>query len=304
VAREEHFPEIVRFLREREWGCVAFTSQLMHAGRAVFPSRLRKRIHVDNGTEYTAHREDAGAGGGTDGEGIAAAVLQTNSGFLYPVFSETLGTSPELPPKLYQRFRRGSLFFNTVMGRAGHVEALERIVPKSPSHRVSYYLMVRDRVDPSDIPEPSEESALAELRLHRATVPDARKLFHLQEGYEREEVLLPGRSFQPQAAFQALKQSIRDQIVLYATLQGQTVAKAATNARGMHYDQIGGVYTEPRYRNRRIARSLMLQLLREIGEAGRGASLFVKKHNEPAIALYRRLGFDIRDDFRISYYLG
>jgi hypothetical protein len=81
------------------------------------------------------------------------------------------------------------------------------------------------------------------------------------------------------------------------------VGKAATNARAFTLDQIGGVFVEPEYRGRGIAGAMMAYLLGITAKEGRGASLFVKKDNKPALALYERLGFAPIDDFRASYYL-
>lgn len=284
LAKEKNFPEVVEFLRAREWGCVAFTSQLHKNGVPEFPSRLRKRIHIEcNGNEQ-----------------IRGAVLQTTSGLVYPVLGDADEERPEVPDGLYRRIRRGSLLFNTVMGRGSHVRSLELIVPKPPSHQVDYYLMVQQAPV-----EPCSERYLREhdLELHQATPDSTNTLFALQEGYEREEVLLDGRSFQPHAAWQALKQALRQQIVVYAMQNGRAIGKAATNARGFGFDQIGGVFTDPAHRNRGVAQALMRFILGFVQRAGKRASLFVKTHNRAAIALYRNLGFEVFDDFRISYYL-
>lgn len=284
IAKERHFAQVLEFLRTREWGCVSFTAQLHRDGVPEFPSRLRKRIHIDSNDDETVH----------------GAVLQTTSGLVYPVFRTEREEMPELPEHLYKRIRRGSLIFNTVMGRGGHVRALENLVPKDASHSVDYYLMVQK----SPVAQPTAKH-LADLNveLHLGTPDKTDKLFALQEGYEREEVLLEGRSFQPQAAWQSLKQALRKQVVVYATEDGHPIGKAATNARGFDFDQIGGVFTEPAHRNRGIAQALMRYILGFVQDAGKRATLFVKTHNRAAIALYRNLGFEILDDFRISYYL-
>ena len=50
------------------------------------------------------------------------------------------------------------------------------------------------------------------------------------------------------------------------------------------------------------AREVMGALLERIFREKAAASLFVKKHNPAAVALYRRLGFRELEDFRISYF--
>jgi predicted GNAT family acetyltransferase len=87
-----------------------------------------------------------------------------------------------------------------------------------------------------------------------------------------------------------------------AELGGVPVAKAGTNARGFTTDQIGGVFTRPDLRHRGAARAVMTALLEHVRRDRRQACLFVKKDNAPAIRLYLGLGFDVRGEYRISYY--
>ena len=98
------------------------------------------------------------------------------------------------------------------------------------------------------------------------------------------------------------KESLENNVVLYAEINGTPVAKAGTNARGFITDQIGGVFTKREERNKGIARIVMKYLLSLIFQEKRYASLFVKKHNTPAINLYKSLGFERVNDFRIAYF--
>jgi predicted GNAT family acetyltransferase len=99
-----------------------------------------------------------------------------------------------------------------------------------------------------------------------------------------------------------LRASLREELVYEAERDGVPVAKAATNARGFTVDQIGGVYTTPRERGKGIGGLVVTALLREVFAEKKGACLFVKKRNFPAIALYERLGFSYVTDYVISYY--
>jgi predicted GNAT family acetyltransferase len=96
--------------------------------------------------------------------------------------------------------------------------------------------------------------------------------------------------------------TLKYQEIYYAVLEGMPVAKAGTNARGIEYDQIGGVFVSPAYRNRGFARQVLTHLLKSIFLQGRKPCLFVKKSNSPALGLYRSLGFQERGTFRISYW--
>jgi predicted GNAT family acetyltransferase len=141
-----------------------------------------------------------------------------------------------------------------------------------------------------------------ELRLIRPRPDQWRRLLQLQIAYEVEEVLLPGRSPNPATSRATLEHSLKTQTVLVATHQGSPVARVATNARGYTSEQIGGVYTDPVWRNRGVSRWLMAHLLDDLRRRTVNASLFVKLDNHPAQELYRSLGFSFESPFRISYY--
>jgi predicted GNAT family acetyltransferase len=125
----------------------------------------------------------------------------------------------------------------------------------------------------------------------------------LQIAYEVEEVLLPGRSANPAVSKASLIESLKTQRVLIAYHRGQAVGRVATNARGYRTEQVGGVYTDPAWRRRGLARWLMSLLIAGITADGRDTSLFVKPHNAAALGLYEGLGFLFESHFRISYYM-
>ncbi|MDR3139845.1 MAG: GNAT family N-acetyltransferase, partial [Treponema sp.] len=63
-----------------------------------------------------------------------------------------------------------------------------------------------------------------------------------------------------------------------------------------------GVYVAPDCRGLGIACRMGAVFTRELIRAGKGLSLFVKKRNSPARAVYRRIGFECLEDYRICYY--
>ena len=99
-----------------------------------------------------------------------------------------------------------------------------------------------------------------------------------------------------------LKRTLKDQRVFVALLNGIPVAKAGTNARGYGYDQIGGVFTRVKLRNRGIGTTVMQTLMKEIAKDGKKVCLFVKKTNPSALAMYANIGFKTVGEYRISYY--
>ncbi|MFW6291286.1 MAG: GNAT family N-acetyltransferase [Spirochaetota bacterium] len=226
---------------------------------------------------------------------MTGAILQSQSGLYYPVLDPG---SPVVEADAVRRLSRSTRRIYSIMGRSGDVRALEDAFRRPPLQYLEYHLMAQAD-PPPELPLPRVPR---DLRIREACERDARRLFDIQKKYEIEEVLLPGNTFSPTAAMQHLKQTLRDQVVLVAELDGTPVGKANTNARGVFFDQIGGVFTERALRSRGIATALMLRLLERLASESKNASLFVKKDNAPALRMYRNIGFAVEDEFRISYY--
>ena len=282
-ARDETLPELMRFLSIREWGCVTFSSRLINGGSIALPARRDNRISVCR----------------SDGDdSICGAVLHTGHGFYYPVFHPDDRTPTELwISELRKALRLSTSRVHSIMGLRRDVEALESMVPRNATHRIEYFLMVE--TDNGEVDNPGFPAG---LEFRRATAKDAERLFPLQRAYELEEVLLAGDRFDAETCMYHLGQNLAEQIIYVAEIDGYPVAKAGTNARGLRFDQIGGVFTRPEYRGRGIGGAIMRRLMRTLASEGKLCCLFVKKHNAPAIAMYMRLGYVVRDEFRITYY--
>ena len=270
---------LLRFLGPREAGCVSFTEHLIEEGRPCVPDGSNAAVHVEVGENAE----------------VVAAVMQRPGGVFHPVLSEG---RQEFTAGLLARIRHHSRRVYSVMGRTADVLALEELFRRAPLQAVDYVHMVQHD-PPQPVPHPRIPD---ELRIRTATPLDTEHLFDIQRQYEIEEVLLPGNAFNAAASRQHLRETLRRQIVILAEIAGVAVAKAGTNARGLFFDQIGGVFTEPRLRSRGISTVLMTRLLSELARQRKSASLFVKHENQPALRLYRNLGFGEEGGFRISYY--
>ncbi len=265
-----------------EWRAVPFTARLRRDGLPGLPSRLESSVLV-----HLAARE-----GLADG-----ALLLTSGGLLLPVLGDPGAPAP-VPFPSWPRLRRS---LHSVMGPQPEVCWAEAGIARQPGHTVGYHLMVvsRERFHATRAgfrPPPSG------LRLRPAAMKDASTLFPLQRSYEIEEVLIDPARFQEKACLAGLRAMLRRQLMVVAELQGRAVAKAGTNARGFSVDQIGGVFTIEEERNRAIGQAVMRELLERIFREKDSACLFVKKSNQPAVALYKRLGFQVLESYRISYY--
>ena len=88
-----------------------------------------------------------------------------------------------------------------------------------------------------------------------------------------------------------------------ASVDGELRATVALNALYEKTGQVGGVYTEPDYRKRGLARVLMKTLFAE-SRAIHGLerlTLFTGEQNQPAIALYLSLGFVPIGEFALLF---
>lgn len=269
---------LVRFLGPREAGCVAFTRRLIDRGRVVVPPRRRYRVLVRS-----------------VGGRITGAILQDTSGLYFPVIDPV---APIVEPDAIRLLERGSKRIYSIMGVGDDVLALEAAFGRPVKQAVDYHLMVQSQpaLDTSSTRLPRG------LEIHTATAADANRLFGIQKKYELEEVLLPGSVFRDDACMHHLVEMLQREVTLYATLDGVAVAKVGTNARGLFFDQIGGVFTEPHLRGRGIATLLMARLLETIAADRKSGTLFVKKENGAALRMYSNLGFRLENEFRISYY--
>lgn len=229
-----------------------------------------------------------------------AAVYHGPGGFFSPIGLASIVDAARQEQLRAQMHRAVGTFTRlySIMGSQPDVRALEPTFNLSPHFTIDYHLLA---LDWNRFPL-EERPPDPDLRYFTPEPAQWRRLLPLQTAYEVEEVLLPGRRPNPAASRATLLSSLEHQLVLVATYRGSVVARVATNARGYRGDQVGGVYTDPQWRNRGVARWLMTVLLARLRREQRNASLFVKLDNQPAQELYRSLGFAFESPFRISYY--
>jgi GNAT superfamily N-acetyltransferase len=267
-----------RFLSDQEPAAVAVSERIR---RGYLDKRLRSggRVYLIPGEAAVYH----GPGGFFSPLGLAQILPENRRARLSTELKKITGSFPRL---------------HSIMGPAEDVGLLESVFPSEIRHRINYELLAL----PWQSFPPKEAPPDPELQVFYPRLSNWRRLLPLQIAYEIEEVLLPGRRANPSTSRANLTHSLNTQIVLAATYRGTVVARVATNARGYRGDQVGGVYTDPAWRGRGVARWLMTHLLAELRQHERNASLFVKLDNRPAQELYRSLGFAFVSDFRISYY--
>ena len=147
-----------------------------------------------------------------------------------------------------------------------------------------------------------------ELELVKCGIPQLNALVPLQMGYEIDEVLMDKDDFDEAVSRLTMRKFLREQIIyaLFAKPEAdgvsRAVAKAGTNARGLNWYQLGGVYTVPGYRGQGCAAFLAQHLALTNAEMGKRTALFVKDENIPAQKAYKKAGFVPDKPFEIIYY--
>lgn len=308
-ARGRDLPALEAFLRAREPEAAGFIGRSLREGSLRLPNPFRGAVWLNlPGARHgggAAKEPDDGPGAAAGapvraaGPGpIAGAVLCSTSGAVFPQFGRS---RPEGDAALARALQDAAYIPASTVGPAADVLRFEAALGLRALASVRYRLMHRPAGGAPASPE-AGRTWPAGLLVRRAIPEDLELLFPLQEGYEREEVLTPIHAFNARASRAGLAAALRDRIVMLALLDGEPVGKAGTNARAFGLDQVGGVYVAPPWRGRGIGLALMQELLSALGQEGRGASLFVKTDNMPALGLYRGLGFRELGDFRADYH--
>lgn len=169
-----------------------------------------------------------------------------------------------------------------------------------------YILMENDFSDDLYRDEIMVQDQWKDLTVRKCSLDDCDGLIQLERGYRIEEVAITEREETDRVIQFVLTKSLSTQTIFsaYRIEKGKykAVAKAATNACGKKYCQIGGVYCDREFRNKGIMFYVMQHLMRFIQSQNKNACLFVKVKNEPAKKLYAKLGFIPVGKYQISYF--
>jgi GNAT superfamily N-acetyltransferase len=285
--KPEAFAACIDFLTSREYRCVSLMSHLVVDGKPSFPGK--------------SVAEFVSLSGNGEKQNIDGILLLTNTGILFHCLAENIDTTAYGTAIGY--FLARSRIYCIIGDKTGScfLESLNRI---SPSTAVDYQLMTLDTIptiEQCTLPQKAEHPG-PELSIVKGTTSDADRVYPLQKGYELEEVVPAGGIFNSDACKANLLLSLGRQYIYLVKSENSYIAKAGTNARGLYWDQIGGVYTDPGWRGRGIASALVGTTARERMLEGRKIALFVKTTNIYAEKTYKKAGFLVKNLFRLSYY--
>jgi len=275
------------FLIKNEIECVTFSAWLKE--KIISQAHLHKDLSI-----YISKNKNHLVGA----DSIHEAVLITEYGMICPIIQKNSSAYPHRLQRLSQLIHQTPYALSSIMGLEATVEIVEKLlINRIVKSRVDYYLMVLDKAHFHG----NSFSLAEDITIRKAKTSDAAVLFDIQKLYELEEVCLNPYLFDDSACLVLLKNNLRKEMIFLAEKNGRPFAKAGTNARGYNVYQIGGVFTRHEYRRHGIAHILMLELLKHIFRLEKKACLFVKKINKPALMLYKKLGFRIVANFRITY---
>lgn len=269
----------LKFAKKYEYKSIALISRMYQKKRITIPSTASAKIIC----EVTDSKPNL----------VLNVMMITAGGILLPMFSE-------LPPsgmiinemlKMITEYKK-NIF--CILGVSGDTETVKNFLNYSILSKIEYALL---KEEISTIFETDK----ALFRIKKAKKRDALQLLPLEKEYLLEEVLIGTSALNPKAALLNLQKTCNTQIVFYALSGKEIIAKVNTNGNGIGYNQIGGVYTKPEFRNIGVSTHIMKVLLNEIHMSGRKAVLYVKKDNKPALSLYRKLGFHIIDEYSAYY---
>lgn len=283
-AREKNLQELILFLQPLEAASVNFTSRLLKNGKLALPLKREAQIFLLRTSETSEESQ------------IAAAVLVTFRGLLVPVHNPQLRMSIEIIKEGMQHFYRYCEKIYCIIGLSETVRFYTHAVKESVDTQIDYYLMKREAERP--LPKSSLPAGLQIRKLNEKYIQG---VYQLEKDYQHEEVLVHPERFNSMAHLLHFRRQAKNQHILFASSGKQPIGKAGTNAIGINYVQIGGVFTDKEHRGKGIAKALMLRLLQDIHHSGRGAVLFVRKTNNPAVQLYLNIGFEIIGEYHITY---
>jgi ribosomal protein S18 acetylase RimI-like enzyme len=140
------------------------------------------------------------------------------------------------------------------------------------------------------------------LVLRKPQLTDVDAIAPLQAGYEKEEVLPKGSTFNPASSRINITNIISKGQILAAEMNGKLVGKINVSAVSYTRYLVGGVYVHPDFRGLGIAKRMAEKFIEALVSQDKGVTLFVKKNNIPAKKIYTGLGFKTIGDYRITYY--
>jgi ribosomal protein S18 acetylase RimI-like enzyme len=190
----------------------------------------------------------------------------------------------------------------TSLSTYGAVEDLRRLVARAPALPPNAYVLIRH----AHVPALEERYRIVRSWTMLRFAVSAATLQPPLPGVHRVQPLGPDDLPEMQALYATWPDTVFNPLMLEQGIyfgvyeDGSLVSVAGTHAYSLRYQAgvIGNVYTHPAHRGKGLAAAITRAVAAALLEAGvREVVLNVKDDNHAAIAVYRRIGFTVRDPF-------
>jgi predicted GNAT family acetyltransferase len=278
--------QVVDFLKEDEHTCITLMSRFVKNGKIdLLPKYIK-------GFSFYFDKKLVGV-----------MAISTGGGILHHFLEGVLNHSEErkvLEELLYPILKGYSVY--SIVGDMLGSDFLKEVIQeeKCPKIKIPYTLMKFDCTKANS----KFQNTLQDFGIKKCSTKDIETLYPLQAAYEVVEVLPPGEDFNPDNCRLNLRHNLGNQYIIGAYLKktGQFVAKAGSNALGLNWVQLGGVFTREEFRGQGLATLLVEQIALDMKEINKKVALFVKDSNEFARRAYEKAGFIPISKFCIYYY--
>lgn len=230
-----------------------------------------------------------------DENGNIKALLLYSGRIMFPVFNNIA----PVPVPRFMRLPFAQYPVYAIQGLQKDVLQIEKMLEhrnQLPGDQKDFHLMKLD-----DLPL-IPPKAKSHFIIRKPNMNDMQNLYELHKQYEVEEVIPKNGFFNPASCRLLVENMFARNQVLVGELDGHLVAKVNINADSYSRSQIGGVFVIKAFRGNGYASQIVASFCKQLIEEGRGLILFVNKTNAPAIKVYKKLGFQIISDYRITYY--
>lgn len=295
--------ECIPVILSCEWKCVPFSSQSLQYIKKDAQNKPKTDTNTNNGDFFILQEEKQDINGKPEIRGI---IFISRYGNLIHCIPDLCLKDREWKRVLTLFLRQKEIF--SISGEETANILLEKSCPGMFFKRKKYIFMKNDfhiHQPGTGISQEGHRDSKQQkdiMNVFECGEKDLQALMPLQENYEREEMNQKITEKTRKKTLLKLRYTLKNQIVLACTSgdSGTILAKAGTNAKGINWCQIGGVYTRPEARNKGVAEFLINELVKKIHSENKGVVLFVRLKNKAAIKLYKKTGFTECGFFRTA----
>lgn len=231
---------------------------------------------------------------------IAVFLLEVDKTFLF-CFPDCNRNNLRIFFTLAQNFFKNRSI-KIIMGTKVFADVLQKFLEKYFNYNVikskEYFLMYNNYKNNLDFKK-IKYFFYSDLNFLPCTENDLEKLLPLELAYEKEELEI--KNVNTFFSRQYLMKMFDKQKIFKCENNNQIIARVHTNAIGINCKQLGGVYTLPNFRQKGIAKNLLIYSMNFLSKSTKIFVLFVKTKNISALNLYTGLNFKKLNRFKIIH---